>query len=164
MVHSAVVFDGCIEALDGTYIPAHVCHESRLEHINRKGWTTYNVLAIVDMDMRFTFVGAGVPGSCHDMAVLRSCMGEENYPHPPAGMVACMLCWRHCIHALQCSKSFSGFICLCTGRYYLVDAGYSIREGYLPPYQNQRHHLEDFNQTGVESVQEKFSTTRVYEI
>jgi hypothetical protein len=35
-----------------------------------------------------------------------------------------------------------------TGRYYLVDAGYSIREGYLPPYRNQRHHVEDFNQTG----------------
>jgi hypothetical protein len=90
------------------HIPAHVCHESRLEHINRKGWPSYNV---------------------------------------PAGMVACMLCWRHCIHALRCSKSFSGFICLCTRRYYLVDAGYSIREGYLPPYRNQRHHLEDFNQT-----------------
>jgi hypothetical protein len=33
-----------------------------------------------------------------------------------------------------------------------VDVGYSIREGYLPPYRNQSHHLEDFNQTGVESV------------
>jgi hypothetical protein len=30
----------------------------------------------------------------------------------------------------------SKFICLCTERYYLVDAGYSIREGYLPPYRN----------------------------
>jgi hypothetical protein len=38
-----------------------------------------------------------------------------------------------------------------------VDAGYSIHEGYLPPYRNQRHHLEDFNQTRVESVQEKFN-------
>jgi hypothetical protein len=38
-----------------------------------------------------------------------------------------------------------------------VDAGYSIREGYWSPYRNQRHHLEDFNQTGVESVQEKFN-------
>ena len=46
---------------------------------------------------------------------------------------------------------------VCTGRYYLVDAGYSIRERYLPPYRNQRHHLEDFNQTGVETVQEKFN-------
>jgi hypothetical protein len=52
---------------------------------------------------------------------------------------------------------FFEFICLCTGRYYLVDVGYSIREGNLPPYRNQRHHLEDFNQTGVESVQEKFN-------
>ena len=70
----ASFFDGCIRALDGTHIPAHVCHESRLEHINRKGWPSYNLLGIVDMDMRFTFVGAGLAGSCHDMAVLRSCM------------------------------------------------------------------------------------------
>jgi hypothetical protein len=38
-----------------------------------------------------------------------------------------------------------------------VDVGYSIREGYLPPYRNQRHHLEDFNRTRVEIVQEKFN-------
>jgi hypothetical protein len=77
----ALFFDGCIGALDGTHILAHVCHESRLEHKNRKGWPSYNVLAIVDMDMWFTFVGVGLPGSCHDMAVLRNCMGEANYPH-----------------------------------------------------------------------------------
>jgi hypothetical protein len=47
-----------------------------------------------------------------------------------------------------------------------VDDGYSIREGYLPTYRNQRHQLEDFNQTGVEiTMQEIFiSTTRVYEM
>ena len=110
------------------HILAHVCRESRLEHINRKGRPSYNVLGIVDMDMRFTYVGVGLPGSCHDMAVLRSCMGEANYPHPPAGMVACMLCWCHCIHALRCSNFFLGLF-VCTGKYYLVDAGYSIREG-----------------------------------
>jgi hypothetical protein len=38
-----------------------------------------------------------------------------------------------------------------------VDGGYSIREGYLPPYRNQRHHLEDFNRRGAETVQEKFN-------
>jgi hypothetical protein len=30
-------FDRCIGALDGTHIPTHVCHESRLDYINRKG-------------------------------------------------------------------------------------------------------------------------------
>jgi hypothetical protein len=86
----APFFYGCIRAsLDGTHILAHVCHESRLDYINRKGCPSYNVLGIVDMDMRFTFVGAGLAGSCHDVAVLRNYMGEANYPHPPAGMVAC---------------------------------------------------------------------------
>jgi hypothetical protein len=85
----APFFDGCIGALDGTHILAHVCHESRLEYINRKGWLSYNILGIVDMDMRFTFVGVELVGSCHDMVVLRNCMGQANYPHPLAGMVAC---------------------------------------------------------------------------
>jgi hypothetical protein len=61
----APFFDGCIGALDGTHILAHVCHESRLDYINRKGWPSYNILSIVDMDMRFTFVGAGLAGSYH---------------------------------------------------------------------------------------------------
>jgi hypothetical protein len=47
----APFFDGCIGALGDTHIPAQICHESRLEHTNRKGWPSYNVLAIVDMDM-----------------------------------------------------------------------------------------------------------------
>ena len=34
------------------------------------------------MDMRFTFVGAGLVGFGHDMEVLRNYMGEANYPHP----------------------------------------------------------------------------------
>jgi hypothetical protein len=65
----------------------------------------------------------------------------------------------HILYSLRCSKSFSEFICLCTWRYYLVDAGYSIRKGYLPQYWNQRHHLEDFNRTGVETVQKSLIST-----
>jgi hypothetical protein len=33
----APFFDGCIGDLDGTHILAHVCHESRLDYINKKG-------------------------------------------------------------------------------------------------------------------------------
>jgi hypothetical protein len=85
----APFFDGCIGALDGTHILAHICHESRLDYINRKGLSSYNILGIMDMDMWFTFVGEGLAGSCHDMVVLRDCMGEANYLYLPAGMVAC---------------------------------------------------------------------------
>lgn len=83
----APYFDGCIGALDGTHVPLRVRHESHLDYINRKGRTRCNVLAIVDMDMRFTYVGAGRSGSSHDMSVLRECMEQANYPHPPPGMV-----------------------------------------------------------------------------
>jgi hypothetical protein len=61
------------------------------------------------------------------------------------------------LSSLHSSKCFSKFIYSCTERYYLVDAGYAICEGYLPPYRNQRHHLEDFHRRGAETVEEKFN-------
>jgi hypothetical protein len=63
----------------------------------------------------------------------------------------------HTLSSLRSSKCFSEFICLCIARYYLVDASYSIWEGYLPPYRNQIYHLEDFRRRGVETVEEKFN-------
>lgn len=85
----APYFDGCIGALDGTHVKIRINHDSRLDYLNRKGCTSYNILAIVDMDMRFIFVGAGRAGSSHDMSVLTECLGQPNYPHPPPGMLAC---------------------------------------------------------------------------
>ncbi|WVZ88353.1 hypothetical protein U9M48_034884, partial [Paspalum notatum var. saurae] len=123
----APYFDGCIGAIDGTHIRARINHDSRLDFINRKGCTTFNVLAIVDMDMRFTYVGMGRAGSCHDMAVLRDCMATANYPHPSPG------------------------------RYYLVDSGYALDKGYLGPYRSTRYHLEEFRRRGAETMQEKFN-------
>ncbi|XP_022681926.1 putative nuclease HARBI1 [Setaria italica] len=123
----APFFDGCIGALDGTHIPVLVGRESCVDFLNRKGWTSFNVLAICDMDMRFTYVGAGMAGSCHDMAVLRDCMAARTYPHPPAG------------------------------RYYLVDSGYAVREGYLGPYRNTRYHLEEFSRRAADTLEEKFN-------
>jgi hypothetical protein len=42
-------FDGCIGA---------ICHEAKADFFNRNGETSINICAIVDMDGRFTFVGA----------------------------------------------------------------------------------------------------------
>ncbi|WVZ58758.1 hypothetical protein U9M48_008990 [Paspalum notatum var. saurae] len=100
----APYFDGCIGALDGTHIRAQVKKEACRDFTNRKGETSFNVLAIVDMDMRFTYVGVGMAGACHEMEVMRECMRTPNFPRPPPG------------------------------KYYLVDAGYAVRNGYLGPY------------------------------
>ena len=35
------------------------------------------------------------------------------------------------------------------GKYYLVDAGYPNRNGYLAPYKGERYHIPDFHR-GVE--------------
>nr|XP_034583957.1 uncharacterized protein LOC117846943 [Setaria viridis] len=61
------------------------------------------------------------------MAVLRDCMSARTYPHPPAG------------------------------RYYLVDSGYAVREGYLGPYRNTRYHLEKFSRREADTLEEKFN-------
>jgi hypothetical protein len=71
--------------LDGTHIKVTVDKKAKLDYINRKEDVTINVCAIVNMDGRFTYVGAGMAGSVHDMAVLRDCCAEENFSHPPAG-------------------------------------------------------------------------------
>ena len=78
-------FDGCIGAIDGTHINVEVNRQAKADFYNRKGETTINVCAIVDMDGRFTYVGAGKAGACHDMAVLKDCQDDGRFPHPPAG-------------------------------------------------------------------------------
>ena len=81
----APFFDGCIGVLDGTHIKVGVNKEAKLDYINMKGDVTINVCAIMDMDMRFMFVGAGMAGSVHDTAVLRECWRQPTFLHPPQG-------------------------------------------------------------------------------
>ncbi|XP_071577858.1 uncharacterized protein [Temnothorax nylanderi] len=59
---------GCI---DGTHIPITVPEEGYRDFVNRKGWASYNVQAIVDHNGRFRNVFAKHPGSVHDAAVFK---------------------------------------------------------------------------------------------
>jgi hypothetical protein len=80
-------FDNCIGAIDGTHIPVVVPANQVVQHTARKGFTSQNVLAICDFDMRFTFVVAGWPGSVHDMRVFSDAIDKygDKFPHPPEG-------------------------------------------------------------------------------
>ena len=57
-------------------------------HFGRHGYSSQNVMAVCDFDMRFTFVVAGWPGSAHDTRIfLDTLVKYKNYfPHPPEGM------------------------------------------------------------------------------
>ncbi|WVZ94548.1 hypothetical protein U9M48_040428 [Paspalum notatum var. saurae] len=80
----------------------------------RKSYPTQNVLAVVDFDLRFTYVLAGWEGSAHDSLVLQDALSRK--------------------HGLKIPE----------GKFYLADAGYAARPGILPPYRGVRYHLQEF--------------------
>lgn len=86
-------FVNCVGAIDGTHIPVVVPQEERMTYMCRHGYTSQNVMAVCDFDMRFTFVAAGMKGRCHDMAVFKHAVrGEKShlFPHPPHGTYMCV--------------------------------------------------------------------------
>jgi hypothetical protein len=80
-------FDKCIGAIDGTHIPVVVPTTETVQHTGRHGYTSQNVLAVCDFDMRFTSVVAGWLGSVHDMRVFKDAINKygQKFPHPLQG-------------------------------------------------------------------------------
>ncbi|RLN09752.1 transposon protein, putative, CACTA, En/Spm sub-class [Panicum miliaceum] len=109
-------FNNCIEAIDGTHVKVVVPKSKRIQYLNRHNETTQNVLAVCDFDIKFTFVLSGWPVLVHDMRVFKDVMTTHvhKFPHPPQG------------------------------KYYVVDAGYPNRPGYLSPYRCTRYHVEQW--------------------
>ncbi|XP_021317212.1 protein ALP1-like [Sorghum bicolor] len=79
-----------------------------------KNHPTQNVLAAVDFDLKFTYVLAGWEGSAHDATILADALERHD--------------------GLRVAP----------GKFYLVDAGYACRPGFLPPYRGTRYHLKEF--------------------
>ncbi|XP_061586881.1 uncharacterized protein LOC133451756 [Cololabis saira] len=59
---------GCI---DGTHIPVLPPSEGYKDFVNRKGWPSYVLQAVVDDTYRFWNISCKLPGSAHDANVLR---------------------------------------------------------------------------------------------
>jgi hypothetical protein len=79
-------FKDAIGAIDGIHIPVIVTEKDKIKYTNRKGYTSQNVLAICDFDMRFTFSVTGWHGLVHDTRVWTDARPRfPNYPHPPPG-------------------------------------------------------------------------------
>lgn len=123
-------FKDCIGTLDGTHIRVALHPNEQVRYIGKSGIPTQNILAICDFDMRFTYVSVGQPGSMHDTSVLYNAMKVDSkfFPHPPKN------------------------------KFYVVDAGYPNRVGYLAPYKGERYHLPEWHR-GMEpkSPKEKFN-------
>ncbi|XP_039127555.1 protein ALP1-like [Dioscorea cayenensis subsp. rotundata] len=120
-------FKDCIGALDGTHIHASVPANEVVAFRGRKSYPTQNVLAAVDFDLCFTYVLAGWEGSAYDALVLRDALERPNGLRVPEG------------------------------KYYLVDAGYATRPGFIPPYRGVRYHLKDFGSRTPQNAKELFN-------
>ena len=80
-------FKGAIGAIDGSHIRVEVPTEEVVNHTGRHRFTSQNVMAICDFDMRFTFIVTGCPGSAHDTRILNDSLVKyaDRFPTPPAG-------------------------------------------------------------------------------
>ena len=79
-------FKGAIGAIDGSHVKLIVPLDEMVNHTNRRGYTSQNVLAICDFDMRFTFAVTGWPGSAHDSRILNHALANfPSFPVPPKG-------------------------------------------------------------------------------
>ncbi|CAA7048120.1 unnamed protein product [Microthlaspi erraticum] len=97
-------FSGFVGAMDGVHVCVKVKPEVQGMYWNRHNITSFNIMAICDLNMLFTYVWNGAPGSCHDTAVLTMAQERDSdFPLPPPD------------------------------KYYLVDSGYPNKQGFLAP-------------------------------
>jgi hypothetical protein len=75
----------CIGAIDGTHITARVLKSQSAAYRGRKHYTSQNVLAAVDFDLKCTYVIAGWEGSAHDACILNDSLNRPDGIHLPEG-------------------------------------------------------------------------------
>jgi hypothetical protein len=63
---------GVLGAIDGTHIPIENPDPLSPAYFNRKGFASLQVQGVVDSELRFVNVHAGIPGSAHDTRVFRN--------------------------------------------------------------------------------------------
>ncbi|KAG8372975.1 hypothetical protein BUALT_Bualt12G0122900 [Buddleja alternifolia] len=106
---------GCIGALDGTYIDVQTPLLDKPRYRNRKGEISVNILGVVNREMNFVYMLSGWEGSAADGRVLRDAVNRVNGLKVP------------------------------NGQYYLCDNGYMNCPRFLAPYRSVRYHLDEWS-------------------
>ena len=103
--------------------------------------TSFNIMAVCDINMLFSYVWNRAHGSCHDTVVLTMVQDNDyEFPLPP----------RH--------------------KYYVVDFGYPNKQGFLAPYRSSRnrvvkYHMSQFyNVPSLRNKQELFNRCHAWKI
>ncbi|KAL5581129.1 hypothetical protein UlMin_013571 [Ulmus minor] len=127
-LHSEELFEQITEIV--TAMSEFTCRQrvKALEYI-RPQPTVYKMFIKFPHDMRFTYLVAGWEGSSHDARVLNVATSNPAFmfPHAPEG------------------------------KYYLVDAGYKNKPGFLAPFRGQNYHLHDRRREDGDRRKEMFN-------
>ncbi|KAJ9543744.1 hypothetical protein OSB04_023451 [Centaurea solstitialis] len=81
-------FKDCIGCIDSTHIDACIPVANQMKYRGRKGVPTFNVMAVCDFDMCFTFISVGWEGLAHDTRVFIHAIETPsmNFPKPLEGI------------------------------------------------------------------------------
>lgn len=134
---------GCLGALDGTYINVRVPIGDVLRYRNRKGHITTNTLAVCDPQLRFTYLLPGWEGSAADSRILRDAISRPLGLKVPKG-AAYTLCTKYIIVPTYYTHLLTAHVLHYSGCYYLCDSAYPNAEGFLTPYKGVRYHLKEW--------------------
>ncbi|XP_051229618.1 uncharacterized protein [Lolium perenne] len=77
--------EDCIGDIDGTHVTADVSRLMSTTFHGRKHYTSQNVLAAVDFDMRLAYVLAGWEGSAHDASIMSDNLSRPDGLQIPKG-------------------------------------------------------------------------------
>ena len=73
--------------IDGTHIRVKVSSTNAPKYRGRKEYTTQNVLAVCDFDMRFTYILPGWEGTVSDSRIIKNALSKEDKLIIPRGNV-----------------------------------------------------------------------------
>jgi hypothetical protein len=80
-------FKGAVGAIDGSHVPVIMRAEDTVNHTCRHEYTSQNLLAVCDFDMRFIYAVAGWPGCAHDTRILNHALANfDDFSVPPKGI------------------------------------------------------------------------------
>jgi hypothetical protein len=80
-------FKGVVGAIDGSHVPVVVPAEDTINHTCHHGYTSQNLLADCDFDMRFIYVVVGWPDYAHDTRIINHALANfDDFLVPPKGI------------------------------------------------------------------------------
>ncbi|XP_019435839.1 PREDICTED: putative nuclease HARBI1 [Lupinus angustifolius] len=108
-------FKDCVGAIDCTHVRVKVPLFEAPKYRGRKGFPTQNVLVACSFDLRFTYVLPRWEGTASDSRILKDALHRTNSLKIPRG------------------------------KFYLLGAGFMMRNGLIIPYRSTCYHLKEFS-------------------